>query len=186
MSLTRCKIGVFAGAILVALPCYAEERVCPQADPDFVIRKTESWYDLEYKGSQIHRIEPAQLNDLFGGKTPTTDCDVGLSSREIMGIVVGWKKDLLIAFGILRDQQGKPVRIDMLSFSPHAGAFDSITLNGQTEIVMRYGALATRICWNKDWKQRWEFSNQQTSQDPEACGTMQGPFGASQYLIPVP
>ncbi|NKJ92821.1 hypothetical protein GFM14_14640 [Rhizobium leguminosarum bv. viciae] len=175
-----------AAAVLLALSCNAAETACPQADANFVIRKTESWYALEYMGSQIHRIEPAQLDDLFGRKTPTTDCDEGLSSRDVMGIVVGWKKDLLIAFGILRDQQGRPVRVDMLSFSPHSGPFEEIGLNGQSEIVMRYGGLATRICWNDNWNQRWAFSNQQTNQVPEACGTTQGPFGASQYLIPIP
>ncbi|MBY5415362.1 hypothetical protein [Rhizobium leguminosarum] len=178
-------VGVVAAAILFSTPSYADEKACPQADPSFVIRKTESWYDLEYKGSQIHRIESKQLNDLFGGKLPATDCDVALSSRDVMGIVVGWKKDLLIVFGVLRDPQGRPLRVNMLSWSPHAGAFDSIILNDQAELVVRYGTFATRICWNKGWKQRWEFSNQQSQNDPGPCTTMEAPFGADQYLIPV-
>src|SRR3954469_20436617 len=97
-----CAISALAVMMWIAAPAYASENACPQADPNFVIRKTDSWYDLEYKGSQLHRIEPAQLKDLFGGKTPLTDCDPGLSSRDVMGVIVGWKKDLLIAFGVVR------------------------------------------------------------------------------------
>jgi hypothetical protein len=170
---------------LFVTSAFAEEKACPQADPNFLIRKTEIWYDLEYKGSQIHRIEPAQLKDLFGGKTPTVDCDVALSSRDVMGVVVGWKRDLLIAFGVVRDNNGRPVRVNILSWAPHSGSFDPIILNNQSEFIVRYGTFVTRICWNRAARQRWEFSNQQTQDDPGPCSTMEAPFGADQYLIPV-
>lgn len=171
--------------VLVTSASAVEQADCPQADQNFLIWKTDSWYDLEYKGSQIHRIEPAQLKDLFGGKTPTVDCDVALSSRDVMGVVVGWKKDLLIAFGVVRDQSGRPVRVNKLSWVPHAGSFDPIILKNQSEFIVRYGTFVTRICWNRGGRQRWEFSNQQTSDDPGPCSTMDAPFGADQYLIPV-
>jgi hypothetical protein len=183
---SRTMSGLALVMMLISAPVCAVENTCPQADPNFVIRKSESWYDLEYKGSQIHRIDSAQLkHDLFGGKSPFTDCDSALSLRDVMGVVVGWRKDLLIAFGVVRDQQGRPVRVNMLSWSPHAGAFDSIILNERSEFVVRYGIFTTRICWNKRATQRWEFSNQQNQGDPGPCTTMEGPFDPSQYLIPV-
>jgi hypothetical protein len=164
---------------------YAAESACPQADGNFVIRKTEAWYDLEYKGTQIYRIEPSRLRDLYGGKTPSVLCDNALSSREVMGVVVGWKKDLLIAFGVVRDKNGRPVRVNILSWSPHAGSFDPVVLNDKAEFVVRYGTFVTRICWSGGAKQRWEFSSQQTREDPGPCTTLEAPFGADQYLVPV-
>ena len=136
-------------------------------------------------GSQIHRIESPQLRDLFGGKTPIIDCDTALSSRDVMGVVVGWKKDLLVAFGVVRDKNGRPVRVNMLSWSPHAGSFDPITLSDSAEFTVRYGTFVTRICWNRGARQRWEFSNQQTADDPGPCTTIEAPFGGDQYLVPV-
>lgn len=161
------------------------EGVCPQFDANFVIRKNNNWYDLEYKGSQIHRIESAQLKDLFGGKPASVDCDVTLSSKNVMGVVVGWKKDLLVAFGVVRDRQERPVRVNMLTWSPHSGSFDPIILNEQGEFIVKYGTFVTRICWNRGASQRWEFNSQHTQEAPGPCTTKEGPFGADQYLIPV-
>jgi hypothetical protein len=192
MGYRMAGVFAFAGLLMVLLPTGVSAALvqvvgigCLQADQDFVIRKTESWYALEYKGSEIYRIEPGQLSDLYGGKTPTVKCDVGLSSRNVMGVVVGWNKDLLVAFGVVRDKNGRPVRVNVLSWLPHSGSFDPIILNNQDEFVVRYETFVTRICWNRGARQRWEFSNQQTQDDPGPCSTMDAPFGADQYLIPV-
>ena len=149
MRLKGAFVGLVASVALSFIHPAAADLVCTQADSDFVIRKSELKYDIEYKTILVHRIGAAQLRDLFGGKPPITECDVGLSSHNVMGVVAGWKRDLLIAFGIVRDVNGRPIRLNMLSWSPHSGSFSPIALNGPNEFVVRYGSFNTRICWNR-------------------------------------
>lgn len=176
------SVAVFANSVSSA----SAQEVCPQADPDFSVVKYLDKFDVFFKNTQVYRIETNELNDLFGGKQPTISCEHDIKSRNVIGIVVGWKFDLLIAFGILRDIDGRAIRLNKLSWSPHSGSFDPIAVDGD-EILAYYGNSWTRICWNLRGSQTWSFGTDSKRPPPHGeCTTSLGPKGPSQYLISVP
>lgn len=179
--LSLCAIN----AIISQVTPVSAQTVCPQIDPDFTVVKWIDKYDILYKNSQVYRVEPAALNDLFGDAVPIITCDVDIGSKDIIGLVVGWKLDLLVAFGILRDLEGHPIRINRLSWTPHSTKFDPIKIEGQ-DILAHYGNSWTRICWNRGGSQTWQFSTDTSPPSSASCSSTRGPKGSDQYLVSVP
>jgi hypothetical protein len=173
------------GALVMQTAAVNAQTVCIQADPDFTVMKSPDKYDILYKNSQVYRVEPDRLKDLFGHAVPTTTCDADIGSKDVIGLVVGWKLDLLLAFGIMRDINGSPIRLNRLSWTPHSTQFDPIKIDGQ-DILAHYGNSWTRICWNRGGSQTWTFSTDIAPPSPDSCSSTRGPKGSDQYLVSVP
>lgn len=174
-------------ALAMWIVCVAPSRAetCVQADHDFQVEKTEDSYRVSYRGRSVYELDFNALNDLYGGNPPATNCDNDLSSRDIIAIVAGWKRDLLVAFGIVRDMNGEAVKLNKLSWLPHNGTFDPIQLVKKKELLVHYGELLTRICWNVTGEETWKFNSNPHEREAGECNATTAPFGSDQYLIPI-
>jgi hypothetical protein len=150
--------------------------------------KTERYYDLNFANSQVDRIEPNALqHDYYGGEKVNTECDKDLSSERVIGIVVGWKKDLLLAYGIIRDVNNRPVELNRLFWHPHSGPFTTIKLDGPNEFDVRNPNYAVRICWAYNGDAKWHFNSNYREDEPRACTSSYAPFSdADQTMLPIP
>lgn len=161
---------------------------CNQAAQGFSIEKTPDAFNVLYRGALVYSLAGHKLREeVFGGKSPYIECEQGLSSNEMFTMVLGWKRDLLMAFGIIR-QNGRVVGVQKVEWFPHDSAFSPISLQPNNEYFVRFGRLRdlnVRICWNAKGDNRWTFSPQHRVSSPQPCSTENAPYGARQTLISV-
>lgn len=150
------------GGVLLSLLCFysglcqAEQVSCKVADLKFELVKGSDEYLLLYHNTVVAFIGRAELNDLYGGKEPDVSCDDVFSSPDVIGFVVGWDHDLLIAYGITRDISGEAISLNKLGWAPHGNQLHMQTL-GPRDFFDPTSHV--RICWNQLGNGRWMFGN---------------------------
>ena len=157
---------------------------CVQADRSFTVIKSAYEYRVEYLDRPVLTIAFDELNDLYGGKRPKTDCQGDYSSSEFFAIPVGWQGDLLLAFGISRDIAARPTRLTKLSWTPHQGPFVFLPTGQPTEVLVSYPPYTTKMCWNPYGDQQWRFSDDPANPASQ-CNRLVAPFGSDQFVVPV-
>lgn len=124
---------------------------CP-AGPYILSRRADHWSVL-YRGFEVYSFNGVELNDLYGGKPPRTDCGgVFTDGGSYFGMVVGHESDLLVAFGT----EGDPFKPTVLRYYPHDGG---MTIDAEPrQFIVAYGRehdLRARFCWSKNGDQHW-------------------------------
>ncbi|MBP2443798.1 hypothetical protein [Rhizobium leguminosarum] len=113
---------------------------------------------LLYADTIVAQIDERELNDLYGGKEPDISCDGVFSTMDFIGIVVGWQRDLLIAYGITRDFSGMPIALNKLGWAPHQNSL-AVHIQGPRDFYDSGNGV--HICWDESGDGRWSFGTQQ-------------------------
>lgn len=160
--------------------------VC-QVTSGFEIVKSSDIYSIAYRGTFVWDISGYDLkHGVFGGKDVPTNCADNRHTSQWFGMIVGWKLDMLIAFGIVND--GKNFGLQALHWYPRDGRFHEFILRGENQIFVRYGRngdLRTRICWNTTRDNEWAFSPDQRTGQYDPCTKTGRPYGPNQYFVKI-
>jgi len=155
----------------------------------FEIVKSREVYYVSFRGTLVWQISGYDLqHGIFGGKPVPVGCSNIFSTSEMFGITVGWKRDMLLAFGIVRGNAGIS-GIQVLHWYPRDGVFNPLQVHTPNQLFVRYGRkrdLHTRICWNSTRKNEWAFSPNQRTGNYDPCTKKGGPYGPNQYFVPLP
>lgn len=157
----------------------------------FSVDKSEGAFRLNYRGVAVYEVSGNTLkHPVYGGRTVDTSCDLVKSSGEMITWVVGHQRDLLIAFGMVREN-GRVVGVNRLIWFPHDGSFQSFEVRPNHEVLIKHGRkgdLHSRICWNSSNDARWRFSFRRGgSSIPDACNPDPGSvsYGAKDRYIAI-
>src|SRR6266702_3145801 len=124
----RYLISTLCALLLLTGTANAAQTTC-NLSPHFTLLKDydannsavgHSWNVL-YKGRSVRQFNAAELHDIFGGNAVPPDCSGIIVNANSFALVVGWKSDLLIAFGIESGSEGFK-GINVLRYYPHDGA----------------------------------------------------------------
>ncbi|MBP2490861.1 hypothetical protein JOH50_006657 [Rhizobium leguminosarum] len=133
---------------------------CVLSDGRFQMIKSPSRYALLYLGTVVAQIGEKELRDLYGGEEPDLSCDRDFSTSDLIGVVVGWKHDLLIAYGITRDFDGLPISLNRLGWAPHRNTL-AIKVLGPKDLFDTGNGV--HICWDNLGDGRWSFGFAESS-----------------------
>src|SRR5690606_15034536 len=152
------------------------------------VEKSPTAFNLLYRGALVYGLQGRSLrNATYGGKEPDLSCELVHSTNDMIAWVLGHQKDLLIAFGIIREG-GEVTAVQRLIWFPHDGRFNPIRLMPNHEILVRYGRkndLNTRICWNPTSTRTWAFSGNHRVASPGPCEPGAAPYNPTQRRIDI-
>lgn len=153
--------------------------------PGFSVIKAEHVWQITYQGRKVYDI--SDIRDLFGGKKVPTECDADdtLVLQDAFVFRVGWKRDLVVAFGVIRDANNKAIGLQRLNFFPRDGRIYLHRLNPNQFGTQfgRKGDLKLRWCWDHHGGDLWWNSHDHRKGDFLACSTTDASYGSTQERI---
>ena len=139
----------------------AHAEVCQLKTPGFSVELMPTAYTILFDGKPLHRISGNDLlHEIFGGKRPHTDCAAIHSTPCFFAILVGWKRDLLLAFGPIRGGRGE-ISLNVMRWFPHDATFGAVRAASR-DLEIIHGHQRDRLmhaCWNQRADDRWHFGS---------------------------
>ena len=116
---------------------------------------TNQNWSVYREGDSYPKYNIKDLNGIFGGKEPNRDCGEIYRKNDVAVVKVGWKQDLLLAFGAIKED-GKTKAMSVMSFFPHEQQLHiSMTDDGFVGQYGRKNDLYIRACFKPGDDVRW-------------------------------
>lgn len=124
---------------------------CPLGG-QFAVLKTSQQWDITYRGRRVTSLSHAELRDIYGGDSIPYSCstDDDIAEQDYFGFRMGWKRDLFLGYGIVRNAQGQPTHLRRLHYFAHDSQM-RISERTRNSLLINYGRngdLYARFCFN--------------------------------------
>jgi hypothetical protein len=137
--------------------------------------RTRAVWSIMYSGQLAYRFDQAELDDLYGGAAPPSNCAGIFSGQNFFALNVGRLNDLLVAFGIVK-HFGFVTGLQKMYFYPHDSPMNITVI--ADDLLVNFGRLHdlnARFCWNFQGDNLW-WHNQSTRAAPDTCVSKSWPF----------